>query len=127
MRPRRITTRRVLFALGPLPNNETTLVYGRTCRFGIYSGGQVAIVAGDIRLNATVNWTTTPHADGCNNEIDVRSVVTHEAGHWWGLGHVDPVLHPGLTMRGGVGGSFPCTTWMRTLGLGDMQGMRFLY
>lgn len=95
-------------------------VYGRTCRYYPPLG---TIVAGDIRLNNSLNWTTSPGS--CTNAYDVESVVTHEAGHWWGLAHVGEVNR--LTMTAGVDSTFPCTLWMRTLGLGDVFGIRDLY
>lgn len=103
--------------------------YGNTCRYGLYyPDGTFHATAGDIRLNVNRTWTNVPQAPSCSGATyDVQSVVTHEAGHWWGLDHVAYPEHANLTMTGGVGSNFKCSNWMRSLGYGDVRGMRLLY
>jgi len=105
---------------GALP----TGVLGVTCRA---RQGGVAIGV-DMRLKNGSMWTTHGASASCSNKYDLRSVVTHEAGHLWGLGDVaDYESHPALTMRGAVGPDEKCTTFMRTLAKGDVLGMRAVY
>ncbi|WP_307050327.1 matrixin family metalloprotease [Streptomyces achromogenes] len=53
----------------------------------------------------------------------MRSVATHEAGHVFGLAH-SGAGHENLTM---FASSFACSTSARTLGKGDVLGLRTLY
>jgi predicted Zn-dependent protease len=57
----------------------------------------------------------------CRRSYDLQSVATHEFGHALGLGHVS---NPSLTMH-----HFApyCSTAPRTLGRGDVRGLRALY
>lgn len=68
------------------------------------------------------NFTNNP-GSGCYNKYDVRSVGTHEAGHVFGMGHVGSG-HSNLTM---YTNSFTCKTKARTLGKGDVLGLRSIY
>ncbi|MFJ1805657.1 MULTISPECIES: matrixin family metalloprotease [unclassified Streptomyces] len=77
----------------------------------------------DVRFNTSAyTFTNSPTAD-CTDAYDIRSVATHEAGHVFGLAHVGPG-HENQTM---FTNSFTCTTWARTLGRGDVLGLRALY
>lgn len=58
----------------------------------------------------------------CSGDYDLTSIATHEWGHGFGLDHPDNGRH--LTM---YYTSFPCQTFARTLGQGDMLGMSGLY
>jgi hypothetical protein len=83
------------------------------------------ITAVDIRLNTTDhNWTVTPGATACNEYYDVQSVATHEFGHAWGMAHVLEVNHPLMTMSTVAE---VCNGAERTLGRGDILGMRAMY
>ena len=89
------------------------------------------MVESDIKLRKAFvdgyGWTVTPNSDTCSKRFDIQSIVTHEAGHLFGLNHVTGSAHTGLTM--GVGGAGPvlCKSPLRTVGLGDYRGMRALY
>lgn len=77
----------------------------------------------DVRFNTTdLDFTNKP-TSSCRNKFDIRSVGTHEAGHVFGLGHVGSG-HQNLTM---YTNSFTCTTKARTLGKGDVLGLRSIY
>jgi len=75
-------------------------------------------VEADIRFSDQVRWSTT----GASGAYDYRSVATHEFGHFIGLSD----LHdsPKLTMyyAADTGSTGP-----RTLGRGDVLGLRKLY
>ena len=77
----------------------------------------------DIRLNLSKSWTVTPGASGCSGQYDLKYVVTHERGHTYGLADLAGD-HTALTMyeRGST-----CSASGRTLGLGDVLGLRQLY
>jgi len=75
----------------------------------------------DIKINkASFNWTTNP-GGSCNSKYDLESVVTHERGHTFGLGHVSETSHRNLTMSPSING--PCQSSERSLGLGDWRGL----
>ena len=44
-----------------------------------------ALVEADIFLNSLFDWSTAPAGEA--NTFDVQSILTHEAGHLFGLGH----------------------------------------
>ncbi|MET7290619.1 hypothetical protein ABZS79_00415 [Streptomyces griseoloalbus] len=59
----------------------------------------------------------------CSNAYDVRCVGTHEAGHVFGLkdnygSHSNPTMY---------GSSIECSTRARTLGKGDVLGLRSIH
>lgn len=101
---------------------KTPGTFAATCQ-SYDPNSSASAFAGDIKINEAKTWTRTPN-QGCTSEIDLRSVVTHEAGHYWGLTHVDPSEHPNLTMRNGGTKAVQCNDMLRTLGLGDVKGMR---
>ncbi|MFB6782006.1 matrixin family metalloprotease [Streptomyces sp. NPDC056352] len=77
----------------------------------------------DVRYNTTdFDFTNSP-TSSCSNKYDIRSVGTHEAGHLFGMGHVGSG-HENLTM---YTNSFRCSTKARTLGKGDILGLRSIY
>ena len=81
----------------------------------------------DVRFNTTdYDFTNSPTSSCWSrnpHQIDIRSVGTHEAGHVFGLGHVS-TEHPNLTMT--IQSDW-CTTKFRTLGKGDVLGLRSIY
>ncbi|MCX5171578.1 matrixin family metalloprotease [Streptomyces antibioticus] len=82
------------------------------------------LIEADVRFNIRhYRFTNNPHSDTCDNAYDIRSVATHEAGHVFGLGHAGPG-HGNLTM---YANSYICSTSARTLGKGDVLGLRRLY
>jgi hypothetical protein len=120
---------------GDLPGGflEATLAW--TCTWSETRHGVTRAVEADIRMNsADYNWTYDPANDPtCRPEqpptydrwrYDVESVLTHEMGHVYGLVNLSAVEDVNLTMYPGVR---RCTGHMRTLGRGDVLGMRALY
>ncbi|MGW1764472.1 matrixin family metalloprotease [Streptomyces sp. NPDC002073] len=73
----------------------------------------------------TTRTTAERRASGStpSNLSDIRSVGTHEAGHVFGMGHVGSG-HNNLTM---YTNSYTCSTRARTLGKGDILGLRSIY
>lgn len=77
----------------------------------------------DVRFNThDFDFTNKPAAN-CSNKYDIRSVGTHEAGHIFGLKDIYGA-HNNLTM---FGNSIECSTRARTLGKGDVLGLRSIY
>ncbi|CAM5676625.1 matrixin family metalloprotease [Streptomyces aurantiogriseus] len=97
----------------------TTCSWSRTVR----NGGLDWLKEADVRFNTTDYTFTNNPTDNCKNAYDIRSVATHEAGHVFGLSHVGPG-HEGQTM---YTNSFACSTAARTLGRGDVLGLRRIY
>ncbi|MFI5799359.1 matrixin family metalloprotease [Streptomyces sp. NPDC051677] len=86
-------------------------------------GGPDELLEADVRFN-THDYTFTDKPSGnCTRAYDIRSVATHEAGHVFGLGH-SGAGHENLTM---YANSFACSTGARSLGKGDVLGLRSLY
>lgn len=77
----------------------------------------------DVRYNTHDYDFTNRVTSSCSNKFDVRSVGTHEAGHIFGLKDVYGA-HGNLTM---YGSSIECSTAARTLGKGDVLGLRSIY
>jgi hypothetical protein len=75
-----------------------------------------------IRDSPDTFFLTTPV--GCSQEWDLRSALTHEFGHAFGLGHVDAGSHGGQTMSNALPA---CTTDRRQLGRGDYDTLREHY
>ena len=116
--------RESLISFGKAPGT-----FGATCRWWTLKADNSidTIISSDIKINDNKTWTLTPNFGSCTDAADLKSVMTHEAGHWWGLGHVDPSAHGKLTMRGGGAAAVVCNDMLRTLGRGDVLGMRALY
>lgn len=102
---------------GPLP------VAGRTCAWYAVQDGRDEVMEADVRLGSGQRWTFTPNNKSCSNRLDMQATVTHESGHAFGLGHVSHD-HIALTMTEFLP---TCTANQRTLGLGDIRGLRALY
>lgn len=80
----------------------------------------------DIRFDrGTRRWTTQPGQASCDNEYDIESVMTHERGHTYGLGHVTETGHGNLTMSRRLNGA--CQASERSLGFGDWLGFDSKY
>lgn len=89
-----------------------------------WSSGGIAVES-DIRFNKVDHkWTTSPGAASCSNRFSVEAVMTHEAGHAFGLGHVSESSHGNLTMSTQIG---PCQNSESSLGRGDVLGLRAHY
>lgn len=75
----------------------------------------------DIKINrADYRWTINPGSRSCSRAYDVESVMTHEWGHVFGLGHVSESGSRNLTMSFTING--PCQAAERSLGRGDVLG-----
>ncbi len=107
-------TRNVV-GFGNLPGG----LLGWTC-FWYYNSGRIA--GADILLDTGANMTTHLPRN-CANKWDFEGVVTHEWGHAYGLAHTGSG-HAHLTMQHLLA---PCSTYARTLGLGDWLGMNKMY
>jgi hypothetical protein len=94
-------------------------VAGRACWWIIGN----TIVEADIQIAMGERWATA--RAGCFNQLMLEAVVTHEAGHAFGLGHVGERRHGRLTMSTYIDG--PCNNQESTLGLGDLRGLEALY
>ncbi len=92
---------------------------GYTCIW--WSGDE--IVEADMRLASNIRWSVT--SSSCSAALMLEALVTHEAGHAFGLGHVGEANHGRLTMSVYIDGL--CENQEATLGLGDMKGLEALY
>ncbi len=102
-------------AFGNLPPN----LLGWTCYWWLSSGH---LSAADIMMD-TGTALTTHLPKHCVNKWDFEGALTHEFGHAYGLAHTGSG-HANLTMQHVLS---PCSTYARTLGLGDWLGMRKMY
>jgi hypothetical protein len=94
-------------------------------RFGFNPSGYDEVTEADIKVNkADFNWTVNPGSRSCRNSYDLQSVMTHERGHNFGLGHVSQTRHASLTMSPLIGS---CQLSDRTLGRGDVLGLNRKY
>ncbi|MFF8195859.1 matrixin family metalloprotease [Streptomyces bobili] len=99
-------------------------VVATTCSWSrVVSGGPDALREADVRFNIRDHTFTDHPGEACSKTYDLRSVATHEAGHVFGLAHVGE-SHESQTM---YTNSFACSTAARTLGRGDVLGLRALY
>lgn len=80
----------------------------------------------DVLLSDTPGaFTLDPHDGLCVDSYDLQAVMTHERGHSFGLGHVPESQGTDeLTMSSFMG---RCDTSARTLGVGDVLGLRRIY
>ncbi|RPK51816.1 hypothetical protein EES39_03450 [Streptomyces sp. ADI92-24] len=74
-----------------------------------------------LRAGNTTDYDfTNKVTSSCSNKFDIRSVGTHEAGHIFGLKDIAGA-HENRTMHEN---SNRCSTQARTLGKGDVLGLR---
>jgi hypothetical protein len=81
------------------------------------------IVEADMRLDSDTAWALS--ASTCANELMMEALVTHEAGHAFGMAHVGEANHGRLTMSVYIDSL--CENQESTLGLGDLKGLEALY
>ncbi|WP_151081579.1 hypothetical protein [Nocardioides cynanchi] len=93
---------------------------GWTCYWYLNRTGHMG--AADIMLD-TGKALTTKLPSPCTNQWDFEGIVTHEFGHAYGMGHTGSG-HSHLTMQHAA---TPCSTYARTLGIGDWLGMKKMY
>ena len=106
---------RNVVAFGSLPDG----VLGVACIRS--SGGRIN--EADIRLTNRIRWALS--TSNCWNRYMLEAVMTHEAGHAFGLAHVSERYHGRLTMSARING--PCQNSESTLGLGDLKALEALY
>lgn len=103
-----------------------------TVDFGVLETGSLAVncsrrsngiaAESDIKFNRTqYPWFTLNIPAGCTDAFSVEAVMTHEAGHSWGLGHVNEADHGYMTMSTNIN---RCDRSAVSLGLGDVQGVQ---
>ncbi|WP_394357800.1 matrixin family metalloprotease [Microbacterium betulae] len=98
----------------PLPST----ILGKTCTWTRTSDGRP--LNKDIRIdNSSRSWVTTI-SSGCSGSYDLRSVVTHELGHFLSLGHAGERGLNDLTMSTATS---PCNSAARRLGAGDVTAI----
>lgn len=98
--------------------------------WGAYKAGVIAvtyiwyvgdtIIEVDTKLNTFYKWSL----NGEPGKMDLQNIMTHEFGHWCGL---DDLYNDGdywLTMYGYANLG---ETYKRTLGLGDILGLKAIY
>jgi len=121
--------------VGDLPGGFLEAALAAFCVWTEAGQGFDRAVAADLRFNnVDYNWTFDPNNDPlCDRAFppdpqrwryDVESVITHELGHVYGLVNLSSIDDANLTMFPGVS---RCTGHFRTLGLGDVLGLRALY
>jgi hypothetical protein len=93
---------------------------GWTCYWYLNRTGRMG--AADIMID-TGGSLTTHLPSPCTNQWDFEGIVTHEFGHAYGMAHTGSG-HSNLTMQHAA---TPCSTYARTLGLGDWLGMKKMY
>lgn len=105
------------------PSGSRTLAV--TCMW--YSDG--VLRNSDAVINRSISWFTGKVPAGCRYAWDLGGVMTHEAGHTYGLDHADAgsrdhAVHNNQTMNSLLS---PCTTKYRTFGTGDLNAMKVIY
>jgi len=101
-----------------------------TISWGIYYADAIAvtyiwysdnnIVETDCRMNTYYAWSLS----GGSGRMDVQSIMTHEFGHWCGLKDLYDNAYYWLTMYAYADYG---QTWRRSLGIGDINGLRRVY
>jgi len=89
----------------------------------IYYDDTGEIIEADMALNGVnFKWTLNPPSPcPSNNLVDLRNVITHEAGHFFGMDHSTDskaTMYPS---------SPPCDTQKRDLDSDDINGIIYLY
>ncbi|MGC4109220.1 MAG: hypothetical protein QM747_02065 [Nocardioides sp.] len=93
---------------------------GWTCYWIYVKSGRIA--GADIVMD-NGKYLVTKLPKTCRAKWDLEGAVTHEWGHAYGMAHTGSG-HGNLTMQHELA---PCSTYARTLGLGDWLGMNKMY
>lgn len=86
--------------------------------------GDGTTVEADILVRDSPDTFFLAAPGGCAQQWDLRSALTHEFGHAFGLGHVAAADHGGQTMSDALPA---CTTDRRQLARGDYDALRAHY
>lgn len=107
---------------GNLPDH----VLARTCWRGTRTAqGWYEITEADVKIRKSAALFTGAVPAGCSgSRYSIKAIMTHEAGHTFGLRHVPERDHPDLTMSERTP---PCSLAPTTLGLGDVKALRTAY
>jgi hypothetical protein len=89
----------------------------------IYYDDTGEIIEADMALNGVdFKWTLNPPSPcPSNNLVDLKNVVTHEAGHFFGMDHSN------ISSATMYKSSPPCDTTKRDLAPDDINGIIYLY
>jgi hypothetical protein len=113
------------------PDNYSVTMWGDLGSLGIlavtctYADDNGLAYESDTKMNALQFKWYAVLGSGCNNRYSTESMMTHERGHTFGLGHVSEQTHGYLTMSTKLNG--PCQDAERSLGLGDVLGLESMY
>lgn len=88
------------------------------------AGPDGRIVEADIRISDEPGLFLLDLDGACSDRYDLKSALTHEFGHAFGLGHVAAASHPGQVMGDVVPA---CDARHRALGRGDYEMLRRHY
>lgn len=111
------------------PDGASTLSFGNTpagvlaltCGWAVAHSGKDKVVEADIEFDQAQNWTSTGGSGGCSGAYDLEANATHESGHSYGLDHI------GNSTQTMYYSQNACDTKWRTLGGGDIKGLRQMY
>jgi MYXO-CTERM domain-containing protein len=102
--------------------NETNFTHGASAIAitSMWSSGRGTMSESDIECNGQyMSWDTR----GSGGNVDTQSILTHEIGHFLGLGDLYDGAHSSSTMYGIYSGG----TGSRSLAEDDMAGCRAIY
>lgn len=102
---------------------KDTKTLGIACTLSVWAVTHYELTEADVIYDYAHDWFVKMPSP-CNSQYDVYSIAAHEAGHVFGLGHVAEDTHGHLTMSTKIES---CTRYARTLGKGDVRGLRALY
>ncbi len=92
-----------------------------TCTWSAWNGSRYVVQTSDMLANFHHRWWNG--RGDCAGRFDLQAVTVHERGHTFGINHPGSG-HDELTM---TATAFPCELRLRTLGLGDFNGLISIY